>query len=164
MIALKTIVVATDFSAPSNTAVLYGLNFARTFGAKVHLLNVVDDVAVYATALGDFGAFQTRLEDDARERLAALMTDADRANVEVESTVLTSSAMAYTVIGFARDVRADLIIVGTHGRTGLSHLAFGSVAEKVVRLADCPVLTVRTKEREFVKPDVVEVGQTCAVR
>ena len=70
--------------------------------------------------------------------------------------VMTSSAPAQAILNYAGDHRVDLIIVGTHGRSGLARLFMGSVAQHVVRLAACPVLTVRHPEREFVRPDALE--------
>jgi nucleotide-binding universal stress UspA family protein len=69
---------------------------------------------------------------------------------------LTSNAPALTIINFAKDMKADVIIMGTHGRGAMAHLLMGSVAERVVRTAPCPVLTVKHPEHEFVVPDTVE--------
>ena len=146
MIAINTVLAATDFSVYSDAAVRYAMDLGRRFRAKVHLLHVVDQVALYATSLGstalDFTSFQDRLEDDARARLEALVFADDRLKPPVDCTVFTASPTAATILEFAGDIRADVIVVGTHGRTGVKHLVLGSVAETIVRLARCPVLTV----------------------
>lgn len=159
MITLKNILVATDFSEFSDVAFLYARNFARAFDATVHLLHVVSDLSsqvVQAGVVMDLDELQTDLEDEARKRLAAI-SEAEKGGVRIRPAVLTSSATAQTIIGYARDEAIDLIIVGTHGRTGLSHFFMGSVAQHVVRAAPCPVLTVRSSEREFARPDALQV-------
>jgi nucleotide-binding universal stress UspA family protein len=72
---------------------------------------------------------------------------------EVQTTVIVSSAPADAIAGYARDADIDLIVIGTHGRGGMAHFLSGSVAERVVRIAPCPVLTARHPEHEFVPPD-----------
>jgi nucleotide-binding universal stress UspA family protein len=67
-----------------------------------------------------------------------------------------TGAPAMAVIDYARKARIDLILIGTHGRTGLGHFVMGSVAEKIVRLAPCPVLTLKQPEHEFVRPDALQ--------
>lgn len=162
MIALKTILVATDFSAPADTALRYGKDLARTHGASLHLLNVADDLGARMAAapmaiVPDLGHLQSDLEEDARRAVAALLTDEDRRVLRAQPMVLTASRPTDAILSYARDVNADLIVMGTHGRTGVAHLFMGSVAEHVVRAAPCPVLTVRHPEREFVQPDALQV-------
>jgi len=162
VIAITTILVATDFSESSDTALRYGKDLARTHGATLHVLNVADDLGVRlaATPLGtppDLGRFQSDLEAEARRGTAALLTDEDRQVLRARSVVLTSSRPADAIVSYARDVKADLIVMGTHGRSGLAHLFMGSVAQQVVRAAPCPVLTVRHPEREFIRPDALQV-------
>jgi nucleotide-binding universal stress UspA family protein len=71
---------------------------------------------------------------------------------------MTSNAPALTIVKYAQETKVDLIVMGTHGRGALSHLLMGSVAERVVRLAGCPVLVVRHPEHEFVLPDALAVS------
>jgi nucleotide-binding universal stress UspA family protein len=161
MIRLKTVLVATDFSEPSAKALDYGRALARTFGATLHVLHVVENALAYSGA--DMGAgvayasLQQELEEAARAQLNKAVRDDDRRELNARTALLTSSSPALTIASYARDTEADVIVIGTHGRAGLSHLLMGSVAEKVVRLAPCPVLTVRHAEHEFVLPDALEV-------
>ena len=156
MIRLKSIVVATDFGEAANNALLYGRNFARTFGAALHVVYVVDDIAASA-ALAEVpvnvGDLQQRLQTDAEQTMAHLITDDDRRTLDVHTHLPRSRKPQQAILDVARQVKADLIIVGTHGRGGMARLFLGSVAERVVRTAPCPVLTVRELEREFVGPD-----------
>lgn len=157
MITLTTIVVATDFSEAADVALKYGQALARTFGATLHVLHVADDVYMrlggeaYVAALPDL---QRELEEDARKRLDALLVDNDPTPLPVKKVVITSGAPARAIVEYANEANANLVIVGTHGRGGVAHLFVGSVAERVVRTAGCPVLTVRHPEREFVTLDL----------
>ena len=161
MISLKTILVATDFSEPSDAALRYGKDLARAYGASLHVLHVVDDLAVRVSlapmaVTPDLGTLQTELETGARQSLDRLLTDEDRRVLRAKPMLLTSSRPGDSILSYARDANADLIVIGTHGRTGVAHLFMGSVAERVARLAPCPVLTVRHPEREFVHSDALQ--------
>jgi nucleotide-binding universal stress UspA family protein len=157
MIALRRILVATDFSEASDAALMYGRTLARTFGATLHVLHVTDDVYVrlggdtYAAVLPEL---QQDVEKQARERLAALLIDNDPEPLPTVPVVITADATALAIVDYAARTDIDLIIVGTHGRGAVAHLLLGSVAERVVRSARCPVLTVRQAERDFVTADV----------
>ena len=156
MIALKKILVATDFSEPAGAALAYGRAFAWTFDATLYLLHVVDDMYVrlggdaYAAVLPEL---QEDVERDARERLARLAAEDNLGSLRVEPVVVTNDGTANAIVNYAEKENIQLIIVGTHGRSGVAHLLMGSVAERVVRTAHCPVLTVRRPERDFVIPD-----------
>ncbi|HUK35586.1 MAG TPA: universal stress protein, partial [Vicinamibacterales bacterium] len=93
------------------------------------------------------------IEENAQKRLQEAIIDSDGSGPHTVPLVMTSSAPAFAIIDYAREHGVDLIIMGTHGRGALGHILMGSVAERVVRLAPCPVLTVRTPERDFVHPD-----------
>jgi universal stress protein A len=157
VIVLTKILVATDFGEPSAAALRYGVELARRFQAQLHVLHVVDDLAAhpYATLPGavDPGPLQTQLEEAARTQLAALLSEPDRLAVQAQLTTMTSASVALAILNYARDEQIDLIIVGTHGRHGLARVLLGSVARHVSSSAECPVLTVRVRERDFVQPD-----------
>ena len=161
MIALKNILVATDFGEAADAALDYGRDFARTFGATLHVLHVVDNVL---TRLGGAEAFlgvypdvQRDVDEAARRQLDRRISAEDRSLLRAQPVAIMSNATAATIAGYAADEKIDLIIMGTHGRGAVAHLLLGSVAEKVVRLAPCPVLTVRQPEREFLRPDALQL-------
>ena len=161
MIALKNVLVATDFEDAASVALTYGRGLARTFGATLHVLHVLDDVGARAATMAGYGVdverMQTELEQAAQTQLDALLSDEDRRDLRARAVVLTSTTPALSIVQYARDEAVNLIIVGTHGRGVVSHFLVGSVAERVVRTAPCPVLTVRSQEREFVLPDALQV-------
>jgi nucleotide-binding universal stress UspA family protein len=159
MIQLKNVLVATDFSEPSVAALSYGREFARTFGATLHVLHVADSV------YSEYGEFysgivpelQHDLEEGARRQLDALLTDEDRTVLHADAVVFSAASKAAAIVDYANHLAADLVVMGTHGRGAISHLLMGSVAERVVRIASCPVLTVHHPEHEFVVPEPVAV-------
>jgi nucleotide-binding universal stress UspA family protein len=128
----------TDFSEHAKQAVTSAFELAQTFGAKVSLLHVIE-LPVYAIAVA---LPLEDLERDARHELALLLPDAAAAHMDV--TRLVELGVPYQkIVQTATAEQVDLIVMATHGRTGLGHLVMGSVAERVVRLVPCPVLTIR---------------------
>ena len=159
MITLNRILVATDFGEAADAALNYGRALARRFDAKLTLLHVIGDIMTSGYGADGYVAgysdLQRDAEEGARQQLNALLTERDRLDLEGRTVLLTSNAAALTIINFAKEMNADVIIMGTHGRGAMAHLLMGSVAERVVRTAPCPVLTVKHPEHEFVVPDVV---------
>ena len=161
MIKLENILVATDFGEASASALDYGRELARHFGATLHVLHVVDDVgARLASASGlpyNAAQLQEQLDLADRQQLEQLVTDEDRRELRVTALQVVSAAPAKEIVEYATANHMDLLIVGTHGRGPVAHLFMGSVAERVVRGAPCPVLTVRHPEHEFLRADALEV-------
>ena len=128
-VAIRNILGAIDFSPCSDQAVRAALALARHFGARLHLLHVVPRAAEHEAALDRLGAF---------------------AEAHVEGVPFTAAVAAGRpapeIVRHAKQEHVDLIVVGTHGRTGLAHVVMGSVAEAVVRVAPCQVLTIRFQE------------------
>jgi nucleotide-binding universal stress UspA family protein len=158
MIRIKNVLVATDFSEPSVIALDYGRELARTYNAQLHVLHVVEDLRWrYATDMAPTAliGIQDDVEASARVRLDGLLSDEDRRQLRAKATVVTAVAPSEAIVTYATAEAADVIVMGTHGRNGLGRLFMGSVAERVVRLASCPVLTVRQPEREFIAPDAL---------
>ena len=160
MILLNSVLVATDFGDTSTAALAYGRNLARAFGGKLHVLHVAEPVTSTAASefyLEDLTELQKAADDSAAKQLHELLTPEDRALLSATSVVRTSPDVAYSIIEYAKAAHVDLIVVGTHGRGGVSRLVMGSVAEKVARTAPCPVLVVRPNEHEFILADPVGV-------
>jgi len=135
---VRHILAPTDFSEHSKQAVTYAFELAQKLHAKLSLLHAIE-VPVYAieVALPLEG-----LEADARRELARLLPEAETAHVAV--TRLVVMGVPYQrILETAADEQVDMIVMATHGRTGLSHLIMGSVTERIVRTSPCPVLTIR---------------------
>jgi nucleotide-binding universal stress UspA family protein len=160
MIRLKTVLVATDFSTTADAALNYGRELARTFGAKLRVLHVADNIMTRYAFEGAAPLpydVQVEYERAGRERVEGLLRDDDRRELRAETILRTSNMPADEIVEEAKASGADIIVVGTHGRGALAHLFLGSVAERVVRMAPCPVLTIRNPEHEFLVPDAVAV-------
>jgi universal stress protein A len=140
------ILVATDFSAPSDAALLYAKAVAVQFGASLHLLHVVES-PIMGGMLGaevlvpDTSAIGAALEQEAETKLAEMLTPAERTRFRGTTEIRIGTA-ASTIVEVAHSLGADLLVLGTHGRTGVTHALLGSVAERVTRHSTCPVLTV----------------------
>jgi len=154
-IALRRILIPTDFSESSAVALRYGLALAERFDADVHLLHAVQNPFDQPWAAEVYSVSQAEFEKTARAesdtQLAGLLAAAGRPADRIScSTTVGAPFLAIVTYAKAHDV--DLIVMGTHGRGAVAHLLIGSVAENVVRKAPCPVLTVRHPEHEFVTP------------
>lgn len=151
LLRIKSILVPIDFSAPSEKALAYAVPFAEQFGAKLTLLHVVEPVAT-----PDFvNSFPLMMEDDkimagCKARLALLAKHASVDPKLVEKTLVRHGRAFHEIAQAAESLKVDLIIISTHGYTGLKHAWLGSTAERVVRHAPCPVLVVREGEHDFV--------------
>jgi nucleotide-binding universal stress UspA family protein len=163
MIALKNILVPTDFSPPSVLALEYGRQFARQFGARLHVLHTVESVLVPGGAevpVAAIAEVEQSLVDVARRQLDATITRDDRASLAALTATHIAHSAPVDIVEYARDQQIDLIVMGTHGRGPLKHLLMGSVAERVVRSAPCPVLTVHANERDFLQTDRLAAAQS----
>jgi nucleotide-binding universal stress UspA family protein len=159
MMKLKKILVATDFGEAAEVALRYGRELARNYGATLDVLHVADNIFAHAVGaegfVATYPAIQSDIEDAARQQLDQLVGDEDRAVLGAKTIIRVSPTPAMAIVEFAREANTDLIVIGTHGRGAMAHLLMGSVAERVVRTAPCPVLTVRSPEHEFVLPDAL---------
>jgi nucleotide-binding universal stress UspA family protein len=141
------ILVPIDFSPPSDAALATAKAFAAQFGSSLHLIHVLTDpYATAAYAADVYGYLPSGLrqswQEQAQAQLDGQLTADERGRFRVTTSVLFGSP-APSIVEHARENGTNLIVMGTHGRGGVAHLLLGSVAERVVRTADCPVLTVR---------------------
>ena len=147
---IKQILCPVDFSESSARAYDSAQSLARYYNAKLFLQHVVDfalpSYAYYADAVYITELFQT-MRDDARKRLQDFVKSHPRSGVQPECRV-HEGGVTDSILSFAAAQKVDLIVMGTHGRTGLSRVLMGSVAEQVVRRASCPVVTVKVPQLE----------------
>jgi len=155
MIGLKTILHPTDFSETSGHALTYALAFAKEFKARLYVLHVIEEVssAMYFDMLQTppLAQLMADVEAQARKALDGLLPEEAREQVQTEG-LIRKGVPFLEIVRCAEEVGADMIVCGTHGRTGLKQALFGSVAEKIVRKAPCPVLSVRHPEHKFEMP------------
>jgi len=149
MITIASILCPVDFSEASHNAIRYACEFARSMGSKVYLLNVVEPRAMAADMALNYIPVEEELEKAAVEDLKPILQQALDAGITAQSEVMIGTP-ADVILQQAADWDVNLLIMGSHGKTGLSRLLMGSVAEAVVRKAACPVLIVKAKEKEFI--------------
>ncbi len=152
----RLILCPVDFSELSAHALQYAASLANKYGASLHVLHVVDEAFQYWMAMGPnsvpVGPPPEELLTAAKEGMVRF--------IEAQPPCVDGKAVTQVVLGrpfveiirYAREAKADLIVLGTHGRSGLSHMLLGSVTEKVVRKATCPVLTIRHPDQTFEMP------------
>jgi nucleotide-binding universal stress UspA family protein len=161
MSQIKRMLVPTDFSPASDIAFEYGLDLATREGATMHVAHVLDESS-FATAYPDgfyaeLPGLRAQLLHEAEKRLAALADRCRSAGVQTTTEVLIGRT-APAIVEAASDWEADVIVMGTHGRSGFAHLVLGSIAERVLRTAPCPVLTVREKIQPSERADAPRQG------
>ena len=152
MISLNKILCPIDHSNCSKDALRYAVSFAMKDEAKLLLLHVID-IRSFNEGLD---AMSTQIPNEEtieqlRVKLINCIPEEIRNDMDVEAIVSQGIPFA-EIISTAKEKEIDMIVIGSHGRTGLSHIMLGSVSEKVVRKAPCPVLTVRQSDHEFVMP------------
>lgn len=151
MITLERILLPTDFSECSERARSYACELAKRFTAELHLLHVAGPIMVPPGYVGPVPDELLRPEEGARHELEKWNDPAFEEAKGVVRTVTLGTAFV-EIVRYAREHEVDLVVIGTHGRSGINHALLGSVAEKVVRKAPCPVLTVRPEGHQFVLP------------
>jgi nucleotide-binding universal stress UspA family protein len=152
MISLKKILCPIDHSDCSKEALKYAVSFAMKDEAKLYLLHIID-IRSFNDSLV---AMSQQIPDketleQLRMKLLDCIPEDIRDDMDVEATVIQGIPFA-EIISTAKEKEIDMIVIGSHGRTGISHMMLGSVSEKVVRKAPCPVLTVRQPGHEFKMP------------
>jgi len=153
MIRLSRILYPTDLSRYATQAQPYALELARAFSAQLHLVHVVDTHWLGPVVSAEFPGLiedSLRLHRQAGEQALADLRQ-DFAGLEVRTCVLVGTPHV-ELVRYATREAIDLIVMATHGRTGVAHALIGSVAEKVVQMAPCPVLTTKSPEHVFVMP------------
>ncbi len=154
MTEIKRILFPTDFSEMTEQVLSYVLSLADKYGAKVDLLHVVHELAdmsgFYVPHIS-YDVIEKEMEAAAKENMEKFCEEHLKGRVDYE--IHTRRGVPFNeIIKAARELGVDLIVMGTHGKTGLDHVLFGSTAEKVVRKSPVPVLTVRTRTGEFTMP------------
>ena len=149
MITLHRILLATDFSDFSNEALDYAVYLARGFGADLHLLHVFEPPffshsGVSLNVRPEVHQWIMEVKQEAQEKLGKLAEEVRHHGAKVHP-IFKEGTPFLEILKTAGEIPADLIVLGTHGRTGLAHVLMGSVAQRVVQKAACPVFTVKPR-------------------
>ncbi len=150
MFPFKKVLCPTDFSEPSLCGLRMANEMASKFDMEIIVLNIHKPIPRLPTprieasdVTFDISAYEEHVAEDARETLASLSDSVFDDGVKVRLEIRMGRP-AYEILRFAKEEDVDAIFIATHGRTGIAHIVFGSVASKVVRRADCPVITIRS--------------------
>jgi nucleotide-binding universal stress UspA family protein len=149
---IRSILLPTDFSECGNFALSYAASLARTFGAAIICVHVIEPMVPTVGYSGvteplPIADITDQLEDSAERELPKIAGGEECAGLEIEELIVHGEAAA-EIVRVAKDRNVDLIVVSSHGRTGLGRILFGSTAEAVVRHASCPVLVVKPSQEE----------------
>jgi len=153
MIEIKKILFPTDFSEYSQHALKYAVALAESFKAKLYVMHACEHpfigagMEAYHFSVPEFTA---EVQEQEKKTLEQLTEELRAQKIDAEPLFVTGRAYL-EIVNCAKELDVDVITLATHGHKGISHFVFGSTAEKVVRLAPCPVLTVKYPEHDFVK-------------
>jgi nucleotide-binding universal stress UspA family protein len=154
MVAFKSIIVPTDFSEHSLRGLDYAIEIAEKFGSRLKIVYVLEPLlqaADVAWTTVDFEQLNQAHKESAEKQLSQLIEERVPNNMSAESAILFGKPFV-EILKLAKAENADLIVMATHGRGAISHILMGSTAEKVVRKAPCPVLTVKHPKHLFAMP------------
>lgn len=151
---IRNILFPTDFSRGARAAMDYAISLARDYNARLILLYVIQDISIAEWYIPSSISAADLVEDMQKSAWKEMDKWAAEAAGHVKDVdkMVVRGVPFVEIIKTAKEKDADLIVIGTHGRTGIDHMLFGSTAEKVVRKASCPVLTVRIAGKEFKMP------------
>ncbi|MBN2809650.1 MAG: universal stress protein [Deltaproteobacteria bacterium] len=154
---IKKVLVLTDGSQNSRSALRYAVELCRNFNASLHLLSVIEDMPSYAT-LEVGSEFISKVQEAIKSEVVNCSGYCETSGISCQGEI--RHGVPYEeIVNYAKEIDVDLIVMATHGHTGLSHILLGSVAEKVVRHAPCPVMVTRIDNKDW---DITKPG-TCAV-
>jgi len=146
MIPIEGILVAIDFSNESNLAAKFAVSLAQEYKTKLYVLHVFDPLPQHDYLHEEY---RKRRKDQLKEELPNVIPQSVKENLDVEEIVEEGYPVHHTIVEKAKELGVDVIVIATHGRTGLAHVLVGSVAEHVIRYAPCPVLVVRNPKDRF---------------
>ncbi|NMW20635.1 MAG: universal stress protein [Chlorobiaceae bacterium] len=149
MFKIHTILCPVDFSDASRKAIRYTEEFAGNLSASVYLLNVVEPRPMAVDVSLNYVPFEADLEKAAKDDMEVILEEFHRKGFKAEYGVVIGNP-ADSILEKIEELNINLVIMGSHGKKGLSRLIMGSVAETVVRKANCPVLIVKSEEKEFI--------------
>ena len=151
---IKSILFPTDFSQGARAAMDHAISLASDYQARLILLYVIQDISIAEWYIPSSISAADLVEDMQKSAWKEIDKWAAEASAKVKNVdrMVVRGVPFVEIIRTAKEKNADLIVIGTHGRTGIDHMLFGSTAEKVVRKSSCPVLTVRIAGKEFKMP------------
>jgi universal stress protein A len=150
LLNIRSILVPIDFSETSKKAMQYAMRMAEQFNAKITVLSVVEPISSPDLAYYPLMMEADQVKQSVQAKLDSFCSQMRLPQRLLQKTIVRQGVPYAEITDAARTLKVDLIVITTHGYTGLKHVFLGSTAERVVRHAPCPVLTVREKEHEFI--------------
>jgi universal stress protein A len=151
MIAIEGVLVPVDFSKQSVLAAKFGASLAQEYKTGLYVLHVREPLPLAAQMeIADYETFQQKAEDEVRAELAKVIPQSIKDLIHVKEILEVGSPVHHVIVEKAKELRVDVIVIPTHGRTGLAHVMLGSVAEHVIRHAPCPVFVIRNPKDKYV--------------
>jgi universal stress protein A len=149
----KKILCPIDFSEFTNEIIEYALDITKRYNAELHLIHIIPNLNYFTPYESFFTpenliVVERNMETEVNKDFDKIMKTI---GIPVKKVIRTGAAFV-EIIDYVKSESIDLIVIGTHGRTGIEHILIGSVAEKVVRKSPCPVLTIRPKSKQFTMP------------
>jgi universal stress protein A len=151
MIAIERVMVPVDFSRESMLAAKFAASIAKQYHSRLYMFHVLEPLHASVQAeIPDLKAFEQRRNDSALEDLRRMIPQAVRESLQVEEILEVGRPTYHFIVERAKALEIDVIVIATHGRSGLAHMLLGSVAEKVIRYAPCPVFVIRNPADKYV--------------
>ena len=150
MIKIQGVMVPVDFSKESILAAKFAASMAEEYKTRLYVVHVMEPIHPSLRGhIADFEGFQENMMAQAKEDLENVIPKSIKERVPVE-TILEVGNATYVIVEKAKELGVDVLVIATHGRTGLAHVMLGSVAEKVIRHAPCPVFVIRNPKDKYV--------------
>ena len=146
MLPIKKILCPTDFSEPSDMGMKAAVEFAEQFSAELLVVHVISPMPMVSSSTAYLPQIIEGLRESAQKGMEDLFTEIIPQNIRAGYQIVDGST-AETIVKMAVEEDADLIVIATHGQSGWRKFVFGSVTEKVMRIAECPVLTIRPRKK-----------------
>jgi universal stress protein A len=151
MVKIEGVLVPVDFSKQSVLAAKFAASLAQEYKTKLYVLHVRTPLSIFAEqAISNYQEIDLKAEEQARAEITKIIPQAVKELIQVEEIVEPGTPVHHRIVTKAEQLGVDLIVIATHGRTGLSHVLLGSVAEHVIRYAPCPVFVVRNPKDKYV--------------
>lgn len=151
MISIASVMVPVDFSKESTLAAKFAASIAQQYKSNLYVLHVMEPLHPSAQAeISNLKEFEQRRRDTTMEDLGRVIPQGVKKSLHVEEILEIGRPIYHIIVEKAKELRVDVIAIATHGRSGLSHILLGSVSEKVIRHAPCPVFVIRNPNDKYV--------------
>ena len=153
-VKISKILFATDFSESANHALSYAVDLMKKYNAKLLILHVIEPIITpvdFAWGTYNYPDIEKQVREFAEEKMKTLVFESLPDGCQCETEIILGKPWR-EVVTYSRENSIDLIVLASHGQSGISHAIFGSTAEKIIRKSSCPVFTIKHPEAEYERP------------